>query len=443
MSLFSRDRKESRIRELESQLEKREAILDALNDSTAIIKLSADGTVIEANENFCSTMGYRPEELSGQHHRVLCDEELATSPEYDRFWARLRAGEFSRGTIKRRHKSGRDVWLEATYNPVRGANGRVEMVIKFAADVTRQTEEASSTRALVEALDRSMAVIEFSLDGHILRANDNFLRTMGYAHGEVMGKHHGMFCSPEYASSAEYRDFWSRLRRGEFFTGLFSRRDRSGQIVWLEATYSPVRDPNGKVYKVVKFASNVTDRVLRHQAEKQGTETAYGMALETQEISREGEDIILGSVAKMRAIAQVVENSASLVQSLGEQTKRITTIVNTIHEIADQTNLLALNAAIEAARAGESGRGFAVVADEVRKLAERTSTATGEIAQMIDGIHAGSATVTKSMNNGLREVSQGVEMIGQAGEAIQRMREGAVRVVKVIQELSDTVARGG
>ncbi|MEW6678252.1 MAG: PAS domain-containing methyl-accepting chemotaxis protein [Pseudomonadota bacterium] len=441
MSFFCKPQ-EARISELESTLADRNAVLKALDASTAVIKLTVEGNVIEANDNFCAALGYRPDELRGQHHRMFCDEAFASSSEYSHFWARLRAGEFFRGTIKRKHKNGKDIWLEATYNPIRSASGQVEMVVKFATDVTRQVEEASGMRALVEAMERSMAVIEFSLDGIILRANDNFLGTMGYSARDVVGKHHRMFCSPEYAGSQEYQNFWARMGRGEFFSGQFCRRNSSGGQVWLEATYNPVLDPNGKAYKVVKFASDITERVQRHQAEKQGAETAYNVALETRETSREGAEIILGSVSKMQSIAEVVEKSAGLVQSLGEQTDQISTIVNTIREIADQTNLLALNAAIEAARAGESGRGFAVVADEVRKLAERTSKATEEIGHMIDGIHAGSATVTASMNNGLQEVSQGVTMINQAGDAIQRMRDGATQVVQVIHELSETVSQG-
>ncbi|WP_374262095.1 methyl-accepting chemotaxis protein [Zoogloea sp.] len=185
----------------------------------------------------------------------------------------------------------------------------------------------------------------------------------------------------------------------------------------------------------------MTEQVLRHQAEKLGTNTAYEVALETRSISQSGEAIILETVAKMGAIAGIVEESAALVDKLGTQTTQITTIVNTIREIADQTNLLALNAAIEAARAGESGRGFAVVADEVRKLAERTSTATGEIGGMIHAIQSESNSVTASMNAGLNEVKLGVGLAGDAGEAIKKMRDGATRVVDVIYDLSKTVAK--
>ena len=438
--MFGNKRLEAKIAALDTELATTRAVLTALERSTAVIELSLDGQVLAVNENFCNTVGYSALELVGQPHRLLCPEDFAASRDYAAFWDRLRRGEFFRGTIQRRHKSGRDIWLEATYNPVLDSSGRVSKVVKFATDVTEQITEAARQKALVQAIERSMAVIEFSVDGTVQRANDNFLQTMGYSASEVVGRHHRQFCSPEVANSPEYGNFWARLGRGEFFTGQFARRDRQGREVWLEASYNPVFGPDGRILKVVKFASDVTAQVQRHQAERQGTATAYEVAQETRDIARDGEAIILQTVAKMQSIAAIVEQSAGLVNALGEQTTRITSIVNTIKEIADQTNLLALNAAIEAARAGETGRGFAVVADEVRKLAERTSKSTGEIGQMIAGIQAETASVNASMNNGLNEVNQGVDLASEAGAAIERMQAGAVRVVDVIHTLSETVA---
>ena len=438
--MFGNKRLEAKIAALDTELATTRAVLTALERSTAVIELSLDGQVLAVNDNFCNTVGYSALELVGQPHRLLCPEDFAASRDYAAFWDRLRRGEFFRGTIQRRHKSGRDIWLEATYNPVLDSSGRVSKVVKFATDVTEQITEAARQKALVQAIERSMAVIEFSVDGTVQRANDNFLQTMGYSASEVVGRHHRQFCSPEVANSPEYSNFWARLGRGEFFTGQFARRDRQGREVWLEASYNPVFGPDGRILKVVKFASDVTAQVQRHQAERQGTATAYEVAQETRDIARDGEAIILQTVAKMQSIAAIVEQSAGLVNALGEQTTRITSIVNTIKEIADQTNLLALNAAIEAARAGETGRGFAVVADEVRKLAERTSKSTGEIGQMIAGIQAETASVNASMNNGLNEVNQGVDLASEAGAAIERMQAGAVRVVDVIHTLSETVA---
>ena len=421
---------------LEKALAQCQAIEKAIDRSMAVVEFSLDGVVLAANVNFCQVMGYAAGELPGQHHRVFCDEAFRESQDYSAFWTRLRQGEFFRGTFKRCHKSGREIWLEASYNPVIDEQGRVVKIVKFAADITGQIEEASSMRAMVQAIERSMAVIEFDLNGTILRANDNFLRVMGYTLGEIVGCHHRMFCADAFVGSAAYADFWNRLGAGEFMAGQYLRLDRQKREVWLEASYNPVFGPDGKVYKVVKFASDITDRVLRHQAEKRSAEMAYEVALETREISLSGEKVILQTVDKMQSIAHIVGESASLVDTLGEQTVRISSIVNTIREIADQTNLLALNAAIEAARAGESGRGFAVVADEVRKLAERTGNSTSEIGDMIRTIQNEGDSVTRSMTAGLAEVGKGVDLANTAGEAIKRMRDGATRVVDVIQDFS-------
>ncbi len=425
--------------ELEAALADCHALHAALQRSMAIVELMPDGTVIDANDNFCRTLGYTLSELKGQHHRRLCDPAYAGSPEYDTFWASLRRGEFFRGPVRRRQRDGRDVWLEATYNPVLGPDGRVVKVVKFATDVTPQVIEAASQRAMVDAIERSMAVIEFATDGRILRANDNFCRAMGYSTRELAGQHHRIFCPEDFVRGPEYAQFWARLGRGEFCSGQYLRLDRQGREVWLEASYNPVFGPDGQVVKVVKFATDISERIRRHMAEREGAETAYKVALETREISQSGEGIILDTVDKMQHIAGIVDESAALVAVLGEQTARISSIVGTIREIADQTNLLALNAAIEAARAGESGRGFAVVADEVRKLAERTGKSTGEIAAMIQTIQKETGSVTASMNNGLAEVRAGVELANSAGAAIKQMRDGATRVVDVVQAFSSTI----
>ncbi len=432
---------QERIAQLESQLAASQAILASLERSQAIIELSTDGHILAVNDNFCRTVGYSRADLVGREHRLLCDPSFVSSPDYAAFWSQLRRGEFFQGTIKRRHQNGSDIWLEATYNPILDNRGQVAKVIKFATDITQQITEAASQKAMVQAIERSTAVIEFKVDGTVLRANDNFLHAVGYSANEIVGRHHRIFCAPEQANSMEYANFWERLGRGEFITGQFARRDRQGREIWLEASYNPVFDPEGRVLKVVKFATDVTQQVLRLHAEQQGTSTAYEVAQSTRNIAQDSKAIILQTVDKMQSIATIVEQSAGLVNTLGEQTTRITSIVNTIKEIADQTNLLALNAAIEAARAGESGRGFAVVADEVRKLAERTSKSTGEISQMIQGIQAETASVTASMDNGLQAVNEGVALANDAGEAIQKMDSGARRVVEVIQELASNASR--
>ncbi len=424
----------------EARLVEQMAVSRALDRSSAVVELSPDGLVLSANDNFCAVMGVRRDDIVGQKHASLCDDDYARSVAYQQFWADLRAGKYFQGRFRRRHGSGRVVWLEATYNPVADEKtGQIVKVIKFAADVTRSVEEAARMTALVKAIERSMAVIEFAPDGTILRANDNFLATMGYTEREVVGRPHRMFCLPDLADSVGYENFWRDLRAGRFFTGQFCRLNKRGDQVWLEASYNPVFDEDGQVVRIVKTASDVTAQVQRYHAEKESTAMASAAALETEKISADGEAIILETVAKILRISQSVDDAAVQVAALGQRTSEISLITRTIKEIADQTNLLALNAAIEAARAGESGRGFAVVADEVRKLAERTAKSTEEITGMVVAIQTENNAVTANMNANLTEVAAGVALANRAGEAIKLIRQDARRVVDVIRDLSETV----
>ena len=411
----------------------------ALKRSMAVIEFSMDGVILDANPNFCRVVGYAENEIRGMHHSVLCDEAYARSPEYQQFWSRLRQAESFRGKFRRVNKNGATVWLEATYFPVAGNDGRVEKVIKIASDITQQVQEAEYFRNLVSALNRSMAVIEFDMQGNVIEANANFLELMGYRTDEIKGLHHRKFCRGEYASSPEYKEFWTRLNRGDYFTGQHERVAKDGRTVWLEASYNPVSDEHGKPYRVIKFAADITRKVLRQQAESQSARMAYEISLETEQVSSNGEQIILQATDKMRALSGQVQASSNQVQNLGEQTRRITSIVKTIKEIADQTNLLALNAAIEAARAGESGRGFAVVADEVRKLAERTSGSTTEIGRMIEAMQSGSQAVIESMTQSQIGAEEGVHLANGAGAAIHQIRTGARKVVDAVQQFAETI----
>jgi methyl-accepting chemotaxis protein len=432
-----------RVAQLETERAEQLAVRRALDRSTAVVELSPEGVVLAANDNFSAVMGFAPGALVGQKHAALCEPDYVNSPVYQQFWADLRAGQYFRGRFKRRHQSGRVVWLEATYNPVLDeGSGKVTRIIKFAIDVTEQVEEAIRTTALVKAIERSMAVVEFTPDGTVLRANDNFLDLMGYGAGEVVGQHHRMFCEAGHAASPEYTAFWASLRSGRFISGQFGRVTRRGEPIWLEASYNPVFDLDGKIERIVKTASDVTGQVLRYRAEQESAAMASEAAVETEKISSEGEAIILETVAKIQTIAQAVDDAAAQVASFGQRTAEISSITNTIKEIADQTNLLALNAAIEAARAGESGRGFAVVADEVRKLAERTAKSTQEITRMVAAIEVENRAVTANMSAGLTQVAEGVALANTAGSAIKRIREDARRVVDVIQRMSEAVEMG-
>lgn len=426
--------------ELESELHPLKDVFKALSRSMAVIEFSMDGLILEANSNFTAVMGYSQSDIQGKHHRILCESSYANSQDYTQFWSRLRQGESFSGKFKRISKNGTTVWLEATYFPVTDSSGKVSKVIKIASDITAIHNDSLFKDNMVGALNRSMAVIEFDMQGKVVHANQNFLDLMGYNLSDLVGGHHSKFCRPDYVNSPEYQQFWNRLNNGEFYAGQYERLTKSGRAVWLEATYNPVNDENGRPCRVIKFAADITERTLRHQAEQHSAATAYQISLETEQLSSNGESVIMQAINKMHSISSSVSNSSEQVQHLGDKTEKITSIVKTIKEIAEQTNLLALNAAIEAARAGESGRGFAVVADEVRKLSERTSSSTSEISKMIDNIQSDSMKVIDSMQSSLSEVELGVLLANDAGAAIQQIRDGAEKVVKVVQKFSATLA---
>ncbi len=430
---------EAQIAALQQEVLPLKAVYDALRRNAAMIEFSMDGTIIEASASFCKIVGYSESEIRGMHHSNLCDPDYPKSQEYANFWSRLRQGESFSGKFKRLNRQGKTIWLEATYFPVTDLSGKQDKVVKIASDLTKQVREAEHLQNIATALDRSMAMIEFDMNGTVITANDNFLKVMGYHLEEIRGQHHRIFCRDAYASSAEYHQFWERLNRGEYFKGQYERVAKDGRAVWLEATYNPINDMNGKPYLVIKFASDITQRTLQHQAESKSAHMAYETSRETEQVSSNGEKIILQATEKMRALSEQIKSAAEQVRELGTQTSRITSIVNTIKEIADQTNLLALNAAIEAARAGESGRGFAVVADEVRKLAERTSGSTKEISEMIARIQSESDSVTSSMESSLAEVEEGVHLANGAGVAIHQIRTGALKVVEAVQQFFSTL----
>ncbi|MDF2964889.1 MAG: mcpA [Rickettsiaceae bacterium] len=316
--------------------------INAISKSQAVIEFNIDGTIISANENFLAAMGYSLEEIKGQHHSMFVEKHARSSESYKSFWNQLKKGEFKSAEFKRIGKGGKEVWIQATYNPIFDPNGKPYKVVKYASDVTEQKLKSANFKGQIDAINKSQAVIEFNMDGAILTANDNFLNLMGYSIDEIKGQHHSLFVSKEFYSSPEYQQFWESLRKGEYKSSEFKRLAKGGKEIWIQASYNTILDLDGKPYKVVKYASDITDNV--------------------------------------RVKQQAQEAMATLTEALNS----ISHVVNVISEVASQTNLLSLNAAIEAARFGEEGKGFAVVSSEVKSLAIRTQKATEEIIKKLN-----------------------------------------------------------
>ena len=391
--------------------------LDSIKKHTAYISFTPDGVVTEVNDVFSDTVGYSANEVIGKHHRMFCPSQYTDSTEYAAFWRKLAKGEAQTGSFLRLKKNGEKLQLEARYFPVTDSEGKVNKVIKIASNITEMHNSLNDRQAIFNAINRSMAVIEFTPDGIITAANEKFTQVMNCSLSEIIGKHHRIFCFDDFYTANP--DFWKRLSQTNLYGGRFKRRDLHGNTVWLEATYNPIIDEDGKVYKVIKFAIDISERT---ETAVQAVEMAATISEETSQITNNAVTVLNEAVATSAETANQVQQASAVGVELSNQATSINEIVTTIRAIADQTNLLALNAAIEAARAGESGRGFAVVADEVRKLAARTAEATAEIASVVKNntllindidkkLFAINGIAEKGQHN-IRDVAAGIADVG-------------------------------
>lgn len=411
------------------------AVNEAISKSQALIEFNMDGTIITANQNFLNTMGYTLEEIKGKHHRMFVPPEEATGLEYTQFWEKLRRGEYDSRQYKRIGKNGREVWIQASYNPVLDSFGKPYKIIKLATDITRQKLTDAGYISQIEAISKSQAVIEFNMDGTIITANKNFLDTLGYTLDEIKGKHHRMFMTPEEATKPEYEAFWDRLRQGRYDAGLYARRHKNGQVIWIQASYNPVFDLNGKPYKVVKFATDVTAVV-------EAANSVSGVAAASEELSFSIAEISKNMSMTQDASGTILErasDTAKLGSSLKETTDSMEAIVSLIREIAGQVNLLALNATIEAARAGEAGKGFAVVAAEVKNLANQTAAATDNITAKIENVQDFSQQVSNAIS-GVEETAALVsQYVNSVASAIEEQTAVTQEISRNAQIASDTM----
>lgn len=425
--------KNKQLLDTENKLSELQWQLDSINRNVAEIRFRPDGSVIYASNIFLEMLGYKLEEIAGQHHRIFCEKNYASTADYSRFWQKLADGHPQSGLFRRLRKDGNLVLIEANYIPVQNQDGKVIEIIKIGSDVTQRENELLSLRAVHAAISRSMAEIEFTPNGDILHANENFLRAMGYRLSDIKGRHHRMFCFDNFYQ--ENTNFWQSLKGGTFFSGQFERKTASGKTIYLEATYNPVVDEVGQVVKVLKFATDVSSQKHKADEIRQAAELSFTTAEETSQISVRGMESLASSIELSQSTLNLINGAVILITQLNAQAKDIEKIVTTIQGVAEQTNLLALNAAIEAARAGEMGRGFAVVADEVRQLAARTSSATVEIQNVVTANGKLTQQLNIDMNSIARSAEENNDQIATVTTIMREISDGADHVARTVSTL--------
>ena len=426
--------------DLREELSSLNQVKESLESEMLCLTLDAEGRVEWANTNFLQELAYQASAILGRPIEELVPAHVRQDSFQLRFKNALTRGEHFAGTVRLMRGNGKEAWLRSIVQPVRDASGRIKRFSIFSSDLTRTIEASREHENLIGALVRSTAVIEFDLGGHVLTANDRFLNGMGYTLAQIQGKHHRMFCEPQEYNSEAYAQFWQRLNAGEFVAARFKRVDSHGRAVWLEATYNPVLDANDRLYKVVKFATVITDQVTREQAVSDAANIAYSTSVQTDNSAQRGTAVVTQAVGVMRDLAQHMQQAGEGIEALNAQSQVIGSIVKTISGIAEQTNLLALNAAIEAARAGEQGRGFAVVADEVRQLASRTSKATEEIVGVVRQNQDMARDAVSLMTDGRLQAEQGLALAAEAGTVIVEIQDGAQKVVSAVGQFANQLS---
>ncbi|MFS2175495.1 methyl-accepting chemotaxis protein [Rhizobium pisi] len=433
-------------------------ILDAISRSQAIIEFDLKGNILTANENFCKALGYSLSEILGKHHSMFCEPAYTATQEYREFWARLGRGEYDAGAYKRFAKGNKEIWIQASYNPV-FKGGKPFKVVKFAADITAVKKKAIEDSGKLEAISRSQAVIEFTPTGEILTANENFCGAMGYSLGEVTGRHHSMFCDPAYAKTEDYANFWKRLARGEFIANEFVRFGKGGRQIWIQAAYNPIVDADGKVYKVVKFATDVTERMsaisllgtsLRLLSEGDLTRTVDTPFVPSMEqLRHDFNTTIKGLAETMKTIGEnagaIATGSSEIGAAADSFSKRTEQQAASIEETAAALEQITTTVNDSSRRAGEAGRLVA----KTKQGAEHSGTVVRNAVTAMDQIEQSSREINNiigviddiAFQTNLLALNAGVEAAraGEAGKGFavvaQEVRELAQRSAKAAKEI--------
>lgn len=410
-----------KIVQLESLLNEKNTVLKALDRVSAVIEFDLDGTILKANDNFLKTMGYSLADIQGQHHRIFVEPELAQSSDYQQFWQRLRQGEFISNRFKRINRNGEVVWLEASYNPLLDSKGNVCKIIKFATDITEQVNKDFDAQAQIEAIYKVMAVIEFDPTGKILQANDNFLKAMGYSLAEIKDKHHKMFALQEVAESAEYVKFWKDLALGKSFSGTYHRLGKGGDDVWLEASYNPIFDANGKVVKVIKYATDISSNsnaILLNRVIDEATKTILGLA--HGDLNQKMECLVDESSRGM--YDDEIRSLTLSVQEMTEKLKEVITKVvhasNASKASASEISLRAESLNSRVHQQSEELKRTSSTMDDMNKAIQETSSHVQQANHVASDVEL--------------KANKGVEVMKQTIDAMTKIQESSEKISDIV-----------
>jgi methyl-accepting chemotaxis protein len=399
--------------------------VDALNRSQAVIEFQLDGTIITANENFLNAIGYRLEEIQDRHHSMFVEETYRRSSDYREFWEKLNRGEFQAAQFKRIGKNGKEVWIQASYNPILDEKGKPFKVVKYASDITDHKLLMADYQGQIQAIHKVQAVIEFSLDGTILNANENFCKTLGYQLDEIKGKHHSMFATEEYRSSPQYREFWERLRRGEFDAGRYARYGKGGREIWIQASYNPIFDMNGRPFKVVKYATDITAAVRAEEELRSKVDQILAVVSSasegdlTQEITVSGDDPI-GQVGRglagfftdlRKSICSIADNASALAGASEELSSVSTQMSSNAEETSAQANV-------------------------VSAASEQVSQNVQTVATGVEELNSAIREIAKSATDAAKVSQQAVVVANNTNTTIAKLGESSVEIGKVVKVIT-------
>ncbi|WP_370151423.1 methyl-accepting chemotaxis protein [Ferrovibrio sp.] len=394
-------------------------LVDAINRVQGMITFALDGTILDANENFLAATGYALAEVKGRHHSLFVEPAYAQSAEYRAFWDKLCRGEYDAGEYRRLGKGGREVWIQASYNPILDRAGKPVKVVKFATDITARKQQTADYDGQLAAIDKAQAVIQFKLDGTIIDANENFLKTMGYALDEVKGRHHSMFAEPAYAQSAEYGAFWDKLRRGEYDAGQYKRLGKGGREVWIQASYNPVMDASGRPYKVVKYATDVTTQVKAQLRVRAAVDDVVAAARRDDLTRRIDLDGMTGEVrALCEGINELLDGMTGIIVGIRDAAE---TIGSASDEISSGSQDLARRTEAQAASIEETAASMHEITATVKQNAQNAQTAN-QLA----------GTARDAAQTGGRVVGDAVAAVSQIEESARKISD----IVGLIDEIA-------